>query len=200
MPIGTIDIPEWAQVTMPSIPQFANLIIMIWKYLWSWSLSQISKCVEYFCITYEIDGFWPITNFSSRSAHLAKCRLELRWKVFLIAKFSLMSSHFLCSEFIWKHMFMDCLFIFCFQSSAAYHASLAHKTNHSFLPNGLFKYFDRYALSTQRLFHFLKVHFAHCTFRPICCVRPPQIWSHTLYINNCRHRRRGRGKNKLYGK
>ena len=97
-------------------------------------------------------------------------------------------------------MFKDCLFIFCFQSSAAYHASLAHKTNHSFLPNGLFKYFDRYALSTQRLFHFLKVHFAHCTFRPICCVRPPQIWSHTLYINNCRHRRRGRGKNKLYCK
>jgi len=84
------------------------------------------------------------------------------------------------------------------QSSAAYHASLAHKTNHSFLPNGLFKYFDRYALSTQRLFHFLKVHFAHCTFRPICCVRPPQIWSHTLYINNCRHRRRGRDSCRIW--
>ena len=104
-----------------------------------------------FCIAYKINGFWPITNFSSRSAHLAKCRLGLRWKVFLIAKFSLMSSHFF--EFIWKNMFKDCLFIFCFQSSAAYHASLAHKTNHSFLPNGVLKYFDRYALSTQRLFH-----------------------------------------------
>ena len=121
------------------------------------SIFQTLKCVEYFCITFKINGFWPITNFSSRSAHLAKCRLELRWKVFLIAKFSLMSSHFSCSEFIWKH-FTDILcsriasFIFCFQSSAAYHASLAHKTNHSFLPNGLFKYFDRYALSTQRLF------------------------------------------------
>ena len=91
-------------------------------------------------------------------------------------------------------MFKDCLIYILFQSSAAYHASLAHKTNHSFLPNGLFKYFDRYALSTQRLFYFLKVYFAHSTFRPICCVRPPQIWSHTLYINNCRHRRRGRGK------
>ena len=29
MPIGTIDIPEWAQVTRPSMSHFANLIIMI---------------------------------------------------------------------------------------------------------------------------------------------------------------------------
>ena len=62
------------------------------------------------------------------------------------------------------------------QSASAYCSSLAHKTNHSFLPNG----------ETSRTSSPHRLH------RPVCRVRPPQVRSHPLHLHHSRYRG-GRG-------
>ena len=143
MPMGTIDIPVWAQVTRSSSWECFLFSCLLFCLLCNITLYHI---ISHFCIKVDINSHLnafqsrsrmrPISNFRSFSAHL-----NLRHVTFhaqTVEIFLMRMSHLsVCQT-------SDVFKVFfstddkCLQSSSAYHASLAHKTNHSFLPNGLF--------------------------------------------------------------